>query len=136
MHALSILNGRVPGSAIPLLYNILCYSGLLCSALTRLPLCSTCPPDKAVTTTSSWVVTTMGGWESPAHFIVQPLASTYSIGSSGLKGRDLCPMRNCLNGQTETEISESAGRKLLLCFPSSFEAGGQLGQGVNPEVSF
>ena len=38
VHALSILNGRVPGSAIPLLYNMLCSA----NANIKAPLCSAC----------------------------------------------------------------------------------------------
>ena len=39
------------------------------------------------------------------------------------------------------KLVSQSDEKLLLCFPSSFEvgggaAGGQLGMGVNPEVSF
>ena len=115
VHALSILNGRVPGSAIPLLYNMLCSA----NANIKAPLCSACRvevrlwPQPSPRGGCSWwpLWGWWGRWESPAHFIVRALASTYSIGSSGLKGRDLCPMRNCLNGQTETEISESVRRK-------------------------
>ena len=47
VHALSILNGRVPGSAIPLLYNMLCSA----NANIKAPLCSACSRGKIVTTT-------------------------------------------------------------------------------------
>ena len=60
VHALSILNGRVPGSAIPLLYNMLCSA----NANIKAPLCSACSRGKVVTTTKPpgglQLVTTMG----------------------------------------------------------------------------
>ena len=52
------------------------------------------------------------------------------------KGVTYAPWETALMAKPKLKLVSQPDEKLLLCFPSSFEAGGQLGQGVNPEVSF